>query len=61
MARPLRIECVDDRDGHDSRYSLDDSKIRDELGYSAAIPFDEGLTETVEWYKANYLGQVAYY
>lgn len=55
------IECVTDRNGHDSRYSLDDTKIREELGFSPSIPFDEGLASTVEWYKANYLGQVAYY
>jgi dTDP-glucose 4,6-dehydratase len=55
------IEYVADRKGHDRRYSIDDSKIRDELGYRPSIPFEEGLASTVEWYKANYLGHVAYY
>jgi dTDP-glucose 4,6-dehydratase len=56
-----QIEYVADRRGHDFRYSLDDSKIRAELGFAPTIPFDEGLASTVEWYKANYLGHAAYY
>jgi dTDP-glucose 4,6-dehydratase len=55
------IECVADRQGHDSRYSLDGTKIWEELGYLPEIPLEEGLSETVEWYKANYLGHAAYY
>jgi len=55
------VELVADRRGHDLRYSLDDSKIRDELGYRRSIPFEEGLAATVEWYKVNYLGHAAYY
>ena len=55
-----QIEYVADRQGHDFRYSLDDSKIRAELGYAPSIPFEEGLASTVEWYKANYLGLSAY-
>lgn len=55
------IEYIEDRKGHDFRYSLDDTKIRAELGYSQLIPFEEGLASTVEWYKANYLGHGAYY
>jgi len=46
---------------HDLRHSLDDSKIRDELGYRPSIPFEDGLASTVDWYKANYLGHIAYY
>jgi len=44
------IKYVKDRPGHDVRYSLDDSKIRKELGYSETEPLEERLQETVEWY-----------
>ena len=47
------IEPVADRLGHDRRYSVDWSKIRDELGYAPQVPFERGLAETVEWYRAN--------
>jgi dTDP-glucose 4,6-dehydratase len=43
---------VDDRKGHDRRYSVDDSKLR-ALGYAPAHDFDEGLAETVAWYRDN--------
>ncbi|MGZ4141360.1 MAG: dTDP-glucose 4,6-dehydratase [Actinomycetota bacterium] len=46
-------KIVPDRPGHDRRYLLDSSKIRRELGWQPAIPFDEGLTQTVEWYSEN--------
>jgi dTDP-glucose 4,6-dehydratase len=41
---------VPDRPGHDRRYLLDSSRIRDELGWKPAIEFDQGLAETVAWY-----------
>jgi dTDP-glucose 4,6-dehydratase len=41
---------VPDRPGHDRRYLLDSTKIRRELGWEAAIGFDEGLEQTVSWY-----------
>jgi dTDP-glucose 4,6-dehydratase len=44
---------VPDRPGHDRRYLLDSSKLRDELGWQPAIAFESGLRETVEWYAAN--------
>ena len=47
------IERVPDRKGHDRRYSVDWSKIRDELGYAPRVPFDEGLASTVAWYREN--------
>jgi dTDP-glucose 4,6-dehydratase len=47
------IEYVTDRPGHDRRYSLASEKLRDELGWSAAVDFDEGLRRTVEWYRDN--------
>jgi dTDP-glucose 4,6-dehydratase len=47
------IEYVKDRPGHDRRYSLDSSKTRAELGWEAAVGFEEGLERTVDWYRAN--------
>ncbi|MGW6723866.1 dTDP-glucose 4,6-dehydratase [Streptomyces sp. NPDC054995] len=45
------VERVADRKGHDRRYSVDITKISTELGYRPQVSFDEGLAETVEWYK----------
>jgi dTDP-glucose 4,6-dehydratase len=47
------IESVTDRLGHDRRYSVDCSKIRNELGYSPQVPFDDGLEAVVQWYFDN--------
>jgi dTDP-glucose 4,6-dehydratase len=47
------IEKVKDRLGHDLRYSLDCSKIEQELGWKPKTSFEEGLKETVKWYKGN--------
>jgi dTDP-glucose 4,6-dehydratase len=47
------IERVADRKGHDLRYSLDGTKIREELGYVPSIDFAEGLAATVSWYRDN--------
>ncbi|MET0235528.1 MAG: dTDP-glucose 4,6-dehydratase [Kibdelosporangium sp.] len=47
------VERVADRKGHDRRYSVDISKISDELGYQPRVPFDQGLASTVEWYRDN--------
>lgn len=47
------IEPAADRLGHDRRYSVDWSKIRDELGYRAETDFEEGLARTVKWYREN--------
>ena len=44
---------VEDRKGHDRRYSVDIAKIREELGYEPRIRFDEGLAATVQWYADN--------
>jgi dTDP-glucose 4,6-dehydratase len=46
-------KIVPDRPGHDRRYLLDATKIREELGWTASRGFDEGLAETVAWYEAN--------
>jgi dTDP-glucose 4,6-dehydratase len=46
------VDYVEDRKGHDRRYSLDDSALR-ALGYAPHIPFGDGLAQTVRWYEAN--------
>jgi dTDP-glucose 4,6-dehydratase len=47
------IEYVQDRPGHDRRYSLASEKIREELGWEAQVRFVEGLERTVAWYRDN--------
>jgi dTDP-glucose 4,6-dehydratase len=47
------VKYVEDRKGHDRRYSLDDTKIRSELGYSPQVGLDEGLDATIKWYRDN--------
>ena len=47
------IQPVEDRKGHDLRYSVDISKINKELGYSPQVNFEEGLVQTINWYKNN--------
>jgi dTDP-glucose 4,6-dehydratase len=47
------ITFVEDRPGHDVRYSLDSSKIRGELGWKPKHSFEEALKKTVEWYLEN--------
>jgi len=53
--RPRRelIEYVTDRPGHDRRYAIDASRIRDELGWEPTVDFAQGLAQTVDWYLAN--------
>ncbi|MFI6448976.1 dTDP-glucose 4,6-dehydratase [Kitasatospora sp. NPDC050543] len=48
-----RVRFVADRKGHDRRYSLDDRKIRTELGYRPQHDFGPGLAEVVAWYRDN--------
>ena len=47
------IEYVKDRPGHDRRYAIDFSKIKNELGWTPKVSFEEGLQKTIEWYKNN--------
>ena len=47
------IEFVDDRPGHDLRYSLDSTKISDQLGWKVKSSFEKGLEKTVQWYIDN--------
>ena len=46
------ITFVEDRLGHDRRYSLDSSKIN-KLGWKPEWKFEDAITETINWYKAN--------
>ncbi len=47
------IEYVEDRKGHDLRYSVNWDKINRELGYEPYVKFEDGLRETIEWYRDN--------
>lgn len=47
------IEYVQDRPGHDFRYSLNTDKIKNEFGFEAKTDFDDGLEKTVRWYMEN--------
>ena len=47
------IEYVEDRKGHDLRYSVDWAKINRELGYEPRVTFEVGLRETIQWYRDN--------
>jgi dTDP-glucose 4,6-dehydratase len=48
-----QISYVADRPGHDKRYAIDASRIRDELGWTPAETFETGIAKTVAWYLAN--------
>ena len=48
-----RVRRVPDRLGHDLRYSVDIAKISSELGYRPRVAFEQGLAETVEWYRTH--------
>ena len=47
------ISYVKDRAGHDLRYAIDASKLRDELGWKPSLQFEEGIEKTVRWYLDN--------
>lgn len=54
MGKPEElIEFVEDRPGHDIRYSLDSTKIREQLGWRPKHKFEEGIKKTVKWYLTN--------
>ena len=48
-----QITFVRDRPGHDARYAIDPSRIRDELGWRPSVTVEEGLEKTVQWYLDN--------
>ena len=47
------ITYVKDRPGHDRRYAIDASKINKELGWKPSVTFEEGLSQTIDWYLQN--------
>ena len=47
------IKFVPDRPGHDRRYAIDSSKIRNKLKWKPKISFDEGIKKTINWYRNN--------
>ena len=47
------ISYVDDRPGHDFRYAIDNSKIKNDLGWSPKYSFENGLSKTIDWYCNN--------
>lgn len=53
MSYAEQIRFVADRPGHDKRYAIDATRIRDELGWRPQETFDSGLAKTVDWYLAN--------
>jgi dTDP-glucose 4,6-dehydratase len=53
LPRRSLIRFVKDRPGHDRRYAIDASKIRNDLGWQPSVNFEDGIRRTVEWYLAN--------
>jgi dTDP-glucose 4,6-dehydratase len=47
------IEFVEDRKGHDYRYAIDPTKIKNDLGWYPKTTFEEGIVKTIDWYLAN--------
>lgn len=53
LSHATGIETVADRPGHDRRYALDATRLRDALGWGPAVTFDQGIEATVAWYLDN--------
>ena len=47
------LTYVTDRAGHDMRYAIDATKLKEELGWMPSLQFEEGLSKTIDWYLAN--------
>jgi len=47
------ITYVTDRAGHDMRYAIDATKLKNELGWMPSLQFEEGISKTIDWYLAN--------
>ena len=47
------ITYVTDRAGHDLRYAIDSTKLKDELGWLPSLQFEEGISKTIDWYLTN--------
>lgn len=54
LDKPAELKkFVADRPGHDRRYAIDYAKLQRELGYEPSVTFEEGLRQTIDWYKQN--------
>ena len=47
------ITYVKDRPGHDKRYAIDSTKTNTQLGWKAAVKFEQGMKSTIDWYLQN--------
>jgi dTDP-glucose 4,6-dehydratase len=47
------ITYIKDRPGHDRRYAIDATKINKELGWKPTVTFEQGLSETIDWFLQN--------
>ena len=47
------VTFVKDRQGHDLRYAIDATKLKNELGWKPSLQFEEGLSKTIDWYLNN--------
>lgn len=47
------IRFVKDRPGHDRRYAIDASKIREQLGWTPSVSFEQGIRSTIDWYLSH--------
>ncbi len=47
------IRYVTDRPAHDRRYAIDSARIRTELGWAPRVPFEQGIAETIQWYREH--------
>jgi dTDP-glucose 4,6-dehydratase len=47
------ITYIKDRPGHDRRYAIDATKINKELGWKPSVTFEQGLSETIDWFLEN--------
>ena len=53
MSYKSLISFVKDRAGHDFRYAIDASKIKNDLGWEPTLTFEEALNQTIDWYLNN--------
>jgi len=54
LGKPVELKkFVADRPGHDRRYAIDHAKLSKDLGYQPSVTFEEGLRQTIDWYRDN--------